>query len=80
MRVVGHEPSVPAGFGGVLAGGNVSSPVRDRRLDPESRRSTDVPQVQRFRLGCSSTQPRNCCTSANSRNSRHLESQRSHAL
>ena len=58
MYIAWHEFAVPARLGCLLAGRDVPSPVRDRRLNPQPRRPANVSQVQRIRMGCAPRHPR----------------------
>ena len=54
----GAEFTVPADDGGLLAGRDVPSSLRERRLGAAPRRSANLPQVQSVRLGCALRQSR----------------------
>lgn len=51
MHFSGVELAVPSDDGGLLAGCDVSSSLRNRCFDPASRRSTILSEIQSVRLG-----------------------------
>lgn len=74
------EPAVSSDDGGLLAGCDVSSPLRDGGLGSASRRPADLPEIQPVRLGGAFPQPGGRRFPTGSRGHRHLEHLRSHAL